>query len=125
MSQKQDKMEVSIQKHIFREKTPVHRPLKQKLPAQVKGPTNITDRVHQEERQPQQHLMKWVITEVLNNTARTKQNIQVEFIYICMSNLDDSTQKEFGQSFPKTKLTQEEEEETRSKEKNIHLHRHS
>lgn len=56
MSQKQDEMEVSTQKHFLGEKTPVHRPLKKELPAQVKGPTNVTYRVHQEERQTQQQL---------------------------------------------------------------------
>lgn len=63
MSQKQDEMEVSTQKHFLWEKTPVHGPLEKKLPAQVKGPTSITYRVHQEKRQPQQQLWKREMTE--------------------------------------------------------------
>ena len=49
-------MEVSVEEEPLGQEAPVHSPLEKELPAQVKGPAHVANRVLQQEGQPQQQL---------------------------------------------------------------------
>lgn len=64
MSPQQGKVKVAAQEDLLGQEAPVHRPLEEELPAQVKGPANVAHRILQEEWQAKQHLQCTVVRGV-------------------------------------------------------------